>query len=123
MQSESDLTVYQNIISTDGYNAAQQSAKAAFMGSASRQSQRMCLGLLSGEDATQVKLSLATIQSVKLSFQPSEANWTKLGCDSCTPKPAYVDFKGLKTTWSVEYTCGDSTCTGACVASFQVCYF
>ena len=120
LQSDNDLTVYENIVSTDGYNAAQQSAKAAFMESASRQSQRMCLGLLSGEDAVHVKLTLATIQSVKLSFQPSEANLTTLGCDSCTPKPAYVDFKALKTAWSVEYACGDSTCTGACVASLQV---
>ena len=122
IQSDNDLTVYENIVSTDGYNAAQQSAKAAFMESASRQSQRMCLGLLSGEDAVHVKLTLATIQSVKLSFQPSEANLTTLGCDSCTPKPAYVDFKALKTAWSVEYACGDATCTGACVASLQV-YF
>ena len=119
-QSEADLLVYDNIVKTDGYEAAQQATKAAYIASASRQSQRMCLALLTGEDASVVKSSLTTIQSVKLSFQPSEANLTKLGCDECMPKPAYVDFKGLKTSWGVEYTCGDSTCTGACVASFQV---
>ena len=121
-QSEADLLPYDNIILATNYNADQQTAKDAFISSALRQSQRMCLPLLNGEDASVAQRTLAIVQSVKLSFQATESNWTKLGCDTCAVKPSYVDFKGLKSVWSNEYACGDDTCTGACVSSMQVCH-
>ena len=97
-------------------------AKQAYLSSASRQTQRMCLGKLPGEDASIAKRTLATLQSVQLSLSASESNWTKLGCDDCTTKPSYVDLRELKTQFGQEYSCGSEQCTGACVASFQVSF-
>ena len=78
------------------------------------------MGILAGEDAIHAKRSLAVLTSVKLSFANSEANWTEVGCSSCTPAQAFIDFQGLKTIYGQEYTCGDSNCIGACVAAIQV---
>jgi len=117
---ENDLLSFDNLILTSRYDANQQQAKAVFLTSAARQTQRMCMGILAGEDAIQAKLSLAVLTSVKLSFSSSEANWTEVGCSSCTPKQAFIDFQGLKTIYGQEYTCGDSNCIGACVAAVQV---
>ncbi|XP_066926601.1 uncharacterized protein [Clytia hemisphaerica] len=118
-QIEAGLKSFDNIITTGGYDSNQQAAKQSYLSSATRQTQRMCLSKLPGEDAAIAKTTLATLQSIQLSLSASESNWTKLGCDDCTTKPSYVDLRELKTQFSNDYTCGDEQCSGACVASFQ----
>jgi len=121
VQVQADLTSFDNLILATRYDSNTQTAKSVFRSTASRQTQRMCLGMLAGEAAGVVERTLANLQSVQLTLSETEANWTQLGCSSCGNgvKPSYIDISGFKNNYGSPKTGGSQQYQGLCLSSIQ----
>lgn len=116
-QVESALKIYSNLIVTSDYDSNAMTNKQDLLDSLDSLTASMCKGFVEGQDAGIATNPLVDILTVVKDL--SDASTASIALNS-PASGAEVVLGGVIQSQYSSYSCGDSTCAGACVSSWEM---